>query len=131
MEGLNFDTSFLIDFQRERLKDKGRAHAFLKGNRDAVAYLSIVAYGEYAEGFTDLSSAAFISVVVSFELLPVDRKVADCYAEISRQLRLEGRLIGANDLWIAAVSLVNELPLVTGNSEHFQRVPGLRVVGYR
>lgn len=131
MGALSFDTSFLIDFQKERLKGEGVAHAFLRHHGESVAYLSIVAYGEYAEGFADRSSGAFISVVESFELLMVNRRVADRFAEISRQLRREGRLIGANDLWIAAVSLVHELPLVTGNVEHFQRVPDLQVIGYR
>jgi len=130
MGALSFDTTFLIDFQRERLRGEGRAHTFLRNNHDEVAYLSMVAYAEYAEGFADKSEAAFISVVESFELLPIDRRVADCYAEVTRQMRLEGRLIGANDLWIASVALVHELPVVTANTEHFQRVPNLRVVGY-
>ncbi len=90
-----------------------------------------MAYAEYAEGFNDLTSSAFLSVVESFEYLGIDRAVADRYAAMTRAMRLEGRLIGSNDLWIAAVALENELPIVTANQEHFQRVPGLRVIGYR
>ena len=55
MESLAFDTTFLIDFQKERKRRKpGRAHEFLKYQADKVASLSTVAYGEYAEGFDNL-----------------------------------------------------------------------------
>lgn len=131
MGALSFDTTFLIDLQRERREGGGPAHDFLRAHRDEVAYLSVVAYGEYAEGFSDRSVAAFLSVVESFELLSIDRTTADRYAEVARELRCEGKLIGANDLWIATVALQHDLPVVTANEDHFSRVPGLRVVGYR
>ena len=60
----------------------------------------------------------------SFQLLPFDRETAVRHSRISRELRASGNRIGANDLWIAAVSLANELPLVTRNVVEFQRVPG-------
>ena len=40
-------------------------------------------------------------------------------------------LIGANDLWIAATGLAYGCPVVTANQAHFERVPGLVVLGYR
>lgn len=130
MESLIFDTTFLIDFQRERkIGETGRAHRFLKNHEDKGAYLSTIAYGEYAEGFEDLYDPAFISVVESFELLSVTRKTAGRYGAIARALRSEGRLIGSNDLWIAAVALENDLPLVTDNTSHFGRVPDLQILG--
>jgi predicted nucleic acid-binding protein len=33
-------------------------------------------------------------------------------------------------LWIAAAGLAYRMPVVTRNTQHFQRVPGLEVVGY-
>ena len=42
MESLIFDTTFLIDFQRERTgKLRGGAHEFLEAHKDAGAYLLI------------------------------------------------------------------------------------------
>ena len=130
MEPLIFDTTFLIDFQRERSALPGGAHAFLEDHAEAVAYLPVTAYGEFAEGFPDRTSAAFLSVVESFELLPVTRSVADKYADVVRTLRAKGQLIGANDLWIAATALDRELALVTRNTAEFSRVPGLKIKGY-
>ncbi|MGF1657542.1 MAG: type II toxin-antitoxin system VapC family toxin [Verrucomicrobiales bacterium] len=131
MESLSFDTTFLIDFQRERKAGKeGRAHQFLVNHAEKGAYLSVIAYGEYAEGFEDPYDPSFISVVESFEIIDITRKTAEHYARITRKLRNDGHLIGSNDLWIAAVALENSLPLVTDNSSHFARVPDLRVFGY-
>ena len=44
-----------------------------------------------------------------------------------RYLSTNGLLIGANDLWIAAIAIRHEVELVTRNARHFRRVPGLRV----
>jgi predicted nucleic acid-binding protein len=132
MVALSFDTSFLIDFQHERRrKERGPAHHLLEENREAFAYISWIAYAEYAEGFERLEDPAFRSVVESFEMLSIDRLTAERYAVLTRQLREIGRLIGTNDLWIASIALQNDLPLVTSNLEHFSRVPDLRLVSYR
>ncbi len=130
MEALIFDTTFLIDFQREMKRGRDRAHYFLEHHRDARAYLPITAYGEYAEGFSDLSDPAFVSVVESFEIIEIDRSIAKRYAGITRDLRARGLLIGSNDLWIAATALQFDRPLVTRNLEHFARFPEIRLSGY-
>ena len=119
IESLIFDTTFLIDFQRERAARPGKAHSFLEENSECIAYLPIIAYGEFAEGFADRTDAAFLSVVESFELLPVTRSVADFYSRLARKLRAGGKLIGANDLWIAATAIEKDLPLVTRNTAEF------------
>ncbi len=131
MESLTFDTTFLIDFQRERKQRKhGRAHVFLETHRDKGAYLSVIAYGEYAEGFNSADDPAFVSVVESFEIVPVSRRIAARYGQTARALRTDGRLIGANDLWIAATALECGLPIVTANADPFRRIPGLVILQY-
>jgi len=130
MESLIFDTTFLIDFQRERNRKPGAAHEFLNRHRESYAWLPIVAYGEYAEGFEDRGDSSFLSVVESFEILPVIRPVADTYARIARTLRQQGRLIGSNDLWIGATAIQRDWPLVTRNLDHFSRIPGIQLMGY-
>jgi len=130
MEYLIFDTTFLIDFQRERKVARGGAHSFLEAHADAIAYLPITAYGEFAEGFANRTDPAFLSVVESFELLPVTRQTANTYAKITRDLRSRGLLIGANDLWIAASAIEKKHPLVTRNTVDFSRILGLELRSY-
>ena len=130
MEHLIFDTTFLIDFQRERKVARGGAHSFLEAHADAIAYLPITAYGEFAEGFANRTDPALLSVVESFELLPVTRQTANTYAKITRDLRSRGLLIGANDLWIAASAIEKKHPLVTRNTLDFSRIPSLELRSY-
>jgi tRNA(fMet)-specific endonuclease VapC len=82
------------------------------------------------EGFTNRSDPAFLSMVESFEPLPVTREVANTYAKITPKLRAKGRLIGSNDLWIAASAIEKNLPLVTRNTVDFSRISGLQLRSY-
>jgi tRNA(fMet)-specific endonuclease VapC len=60
-----------------------------------------------------------------FESLPFDDADADVYGRIRADLQRAGKLIGPNDLMIAAIALANDLTLVTHNTGEFARIPGL------
>jgi tRNA(fMet)-specific endonuclease VapC len=130
MEALIFDTTFLIDFQRERRQGQGNAHIFLEAHTESLALLPVAAYGEFTEGFECLDDPNLINIVDSFEILPVTQAVGTTYAQLTRKMRRQGTLIGANDLWIAATAVEKQLPLVTRNVSHFARFAGLVVLGY-
>lgn len=130
---LAFDTTFLIDLQRERSRGSvsGPTHRFLAAAPDLQLYLSPTALGEFAEGFADPEHPLLRTVRDQHLLLPIDERTALAYGRIARELRQAGRLIGANDLWIAATSVRYALPLVTANTGQFGRVTGLEVIAYR
>ena len=150
-ERVAFDTTFLIDLQRERRawhRDRkraggaaprershadvpGPAHRYLAAAPDRELYLSPTALGEFAEGFDDPEHPLLRAVRDQHLLLPIDELTALAYGRIARALRLAGQLIGTNDLWIAATSTRYALPLVTANTAQFARVPGLEVISYR
>ena len=58
---------------------------------------------------------------------PFDNSAAEAYGEIRAHLQRAGRLIGGNDLLIAAIAHTNSLTLVTHNTGEFTRVPTLPV----
>ncbi len=62
-----------------------------------------------------------------FPVLAWTREAADRYREIAAHLHQTGQPIGAMDTQIAAHALVLGLPLVTHNTRHFMRVPGLKL----
>ena len=128
-----FDTTFLIDLQKERSRGEpdGPAHRFLGADPDLELHLSATALGEFAEGFDDSDDPVLRTVRELHVLLPIDEQTALAYGRVARSLRQRGTLIGTNDLWIAAGSLQHELPLVTANAAEFGRVSGLEVVAYR
>lgn len=49
------------------------------------------------------------------------------YGEIRWELEQKGMKIGDMDLFIAATALEEDLIVVTGNGNHFSRIPGLKV----
>ncbi len=59
--------------------------------------------------------------------LPFDDLCAEHYGILRADLELAGRLIGPNDLLIAATARAHDLVLVTHNTREFSRVPGLRI----
>ena len=66
----------------------------------------------------------FISV---FEIVNFDKNAAYQYAVIRAELERKGRIIGANDLGIAAIVLANEGILITNNTDEFARIDRLRL----
>lgn len=128
-----FDTTFLVDMQRERTRGQtdGPAHRFLAADPALELHLPSPALAEFAEGFDDDDHPVLRAVRELHVLLPVDEATALTYGRVTRNLRRRGALIGTNDLWIAATSLRHGLPLVTANEAEFGRVDGLEVVRYR
>jgi len=61
-----------------------------------------------------------------FASLPFDDAAARHYAEIRHHLEVQGRVLGPNDLKIAAIARTHGLTLVSADQE-FSRVPGLSV----
>jgi tRNA(fMet)-specific endonuclease VapC len=59
--------------------------------------------------------------------LPWTGQAADRYGEIAAHLQQIGQAIGVMDTQIAAHTLVLDLSLVTHNTRHFERVPGLKL----
>ena len=49
------------------------------------------------------------------------------YGEIRWQLEGRGQKIGDMDMFIAATALEEDLVVVTGNTDHFSRIEGLKV----
>jgi predicted nucleic acid-binding protein len=124
------DTCFLIDLEREMRGGAGQAHIFLHEHASERACISWTVAGEFAEGFGDIADPACSAMLARFFVLPMDEQTAGQYARVTRTLRKQNRLIGANELWIAAAAIAHDVPLVTNNAVHFNRIPGLSVMTY-
>ena len=67
-------------------------------------------------------------VLSEFEAVPFALEEARQHARIWSGLAREGRMIGSNDLLIAATALSLGYALATLNFDEFARVPGLMVI---
>lgn len=72
-------------------------------------------------------SAQLATILGGLEILPLEHPADETYAKLRAQLERTGRVIGPNDLLIAAQALTLDLTLVTDNEREFSRVPHLRV----
>ena len=125
------ETSFLIDLEREHNRGTpGRAVAFLEQNGDARLYLPFIVAGELAAGLSLSDRSRWESFLAPFYVLASNADVSWEYGRAFRYLQENGRLIGGNDLWIAATGLAYRMPVLTRNVEHYRRVPGLDVESY-
>ena len=51
------------------------------------------------------------------EVVPVDVRSAQVWAELRVRLRDAGRRVNVNDLWIAAIAIANDLPVVSQDDD--------------
>ena len=129
--GLILDTNFIITAEREAKRGmNGRADQFLAAHPDETFCITFTVAGELACGQSAAPRADWERLCQPYPVLPWTREVSWQYGELYRSLAALGRLIGTNDLWIAATALVHGMGLVTNNQNEFQRVPGLSVFGY-
>ena len=59
--------------------------------------------------------------------LPFDDRCAEEYAQIRADLTAQGKIIGPNDMLIAAISRAHNATLVTHNIGEFSRIVGIKI----
>lgn len=129
---LILETTFLVDLERERRRGApGPAQEALARLASDRLFVTFTVAGELAAGVSLSDRPAWDSFLAPFHVLPCTRDVCWEYGRVLRHLQQNGLLIGANDLWIGATALAHGMPVVTANAEHYRRVPGLEVLGYR
>jgi tRNA(fMet)-specific endonuclease VapC len=96
-----------------------------------VLCLPIIVCGELLYGAKNSSrkrdnEKKFNSFIQSCVILNSNSLVAEEYAEIRKGLKDKGKPIPENDIWIAAICKVNEIPLVT-RDKHFKNIANLKI----
>jgi tRNA(fMet)-specific endonuclease VapC len=116
---------------------------YLKGYRNAVTLLdrllsdglavSIITFGEVYEGIyygsdPKHNEAIFRRFLKGVRVLGVTRSIARQFALIRGDLRRKGEVIPQPDILIAATAMYYDLTLVTRNTKHYARIPGLKLL---
>jgi tRNA(fMet)-specific endonuclease VapC len=127
MEAVLLDTdvfSFLIrpgdtrgDLYRPLVTGKTVALSFISV---AELYVWTVTHKWGAQKLADFEERLGVCVIV-----PYDLELCKTYARVRSGLA-PGVVIPTNDLWIAVCAIRHEIPLLTHNRRHFERVPGLK-----
>jgi len=123
--GMVVDTSIFIEFLRA--KDKTKTALFLIRDDEQI-YISSVTLYELLMGASTPDKIKDIKILTDeIPVLPFNEEVAEKSAEIYHQLRQLNMMIEFRDIFIAAICLVNNLPVKTLNKKHFDRIQELSV----
>lgn len=74
--------------------------------------------------------SGFQSLCSKSNILPLTTEIVDAASDVYAGLRKSGSLITDADILIAATAIVNGLPLVTNNTRHFGRIPGIQLFNW-
>jgi predicted nucleic acid-binding protein len=123
------DSTVLIDMWRRRRTPQRLAGLRPHLTDPVLAWQVVFEFvrGAYARGMTDFAIRQFLA---GYAVLPVTASQVWRAARIDADLNLAGLSIGVADAWIAAAALESSLPVLTRNTSHFSRVPGVQVIGY-
>lgn len=129
--GLILDTSFVIQAERESRRGLSeRTEAFLTRHTAEHLFITFTVAGELACGRSANIRRDWAQLCRPYPVLPWTMEISWQYGETYRALSSKGKLIGGNDLWIAATALVHGHHVVTANEDEFRRVPGLTVESF-
>lgn len=122
------DTNIVSDLVR---RPQGRVAAKIAeiGEQQVATSIIVAAelrYGAAKKGSPRLS-AQLEAVLGALDVIALEPPADAAYGNLRAALEKSGRLIGPNDLLIAAQSLALEMVLVTDNVGEFERVDGLKV----
>lgn len=125
------DTDTMIYFLkgREPVVENFRAHA------NTPKALSVITYGELVYGCrkSERANENLAKVRRLAELYPiidVTRAVMDSFGEIKASLSSGGVTVDDFDLLIGCTALTLDYAVVSNNTRHYEKIPGLRVVNW-
>jgi tRNA(fMet)-specific endonuclease VapC len=86
-------------------------------------------YGAFRSGQAERNIRRIRDFILTSTILSVTAETAGTYGRVKNQLKLRGRPIPENDIWIAALALQHDLDLAARDA-HFGEVEGLRLLSW-
>lgn len=123
---LLIDTSIIIEHLRKKNKRKSQLYKVIDTHNLFVSSISI--YELFAGAINDQKRKDIYDFLVLARIFPFTRETAERAGEIYRLLRDKNKLIDFRDIFIGATALIHELPLMTLNLDHFERIEGLEIL---
>ncbi len=134
---IHFDSSFLIDLQRELVRERPGVAFELIESFDAGEILGVSVHV-----VCELRAGAELTKKALAEHEAIDRLLSGLlvaypddrfpilYGRLLAATRRTGRAVASMDLLIGTAALLEDAALVTRNVKDFSKIPGLRVLGY-
>ena len=126
-----FDTDVITNILKKRpsptllarLESLPQQHQFI-----TTITISEIVYGAYKSNRPRFHLQNLEEILLPrVNVIGLDLKAGWICGRLRARLEKEGRLLPLADLEIAAIAMANDLCLVSGNTRHFSRIPGLRL----
>jgi tRNA(fMet)-specific endonuclease VapC len=123
------DTDICIYVRQKKSEKLLQRFHQLQPNEAAVSAITFgeLLYGAVKRGRMAAEREKWRELVHLLTVLPLPEGASEQYGIVRADLETKGRIIGNNDLWIAAHALAAGLILVTNNEGEFRRVKGLKI----
>jgi len=91
----------------------------------SVVTLAELRYGAACSAYPEANNRAIDDFISEITVVGIESEIARAFGTIKAYLRRQGMLIEDLDLLVAATALTLGMTLITNNTDHFSRVPGL------
>jgi len=121
-----------------KILDSDHCLALLRGHLDlrrqvaptetlAVTAISVgeLVHGVFRSSRIDENLARLGVLLAAVAVLPYDEAAARQFGRTKAELKRMGQKLGDIDLQIASIALAQDIPLITHNRRHFERITGL------
>ena len=122
------DTSIIIEHLR--LKDKTKSVLYRILDKYHLTISAITFFELQAGATTSQKENDILEILSVFDVrdLPFTMDVAKKAGEIYRNNKARNQLLDMRDLFIGATALTYDLPIVTLNQKHFDRIANLNLI---
>ncbi len=120
------DTDFLVSLLRGEPAAAKKSKEIGEPKTTMINAFELL-YGAEKSARKDTALGEVNALLESLEILDLDifgcREAARIEAELSKR----GRAVGISDVLIASIVVVNKESILTRNTEHFAKIPGLKL----
>ena len=120
---------YLCNSKSAKLDRRFRRHKQEDFTVSAITVGELI-YGVNKSKRREKNLEAILKILSPFTVLDFDSRDAWEYGEIRAELESEGKVIGGNDMLIAAQARQRKLTVITNSTREYERVSGLKVVSW-
>lgn len=120
------DTSIIIDHLRKKNKNKSRLFKIINNHNLFVSTVTI--YELFAGAADEQKKKDIHDFTALVEIIPFTYEIAEQAGALYLSLREKNKLIDIADIFIGATALAHDLPLMTLNIKHFERIEELNLL---
>ncbi len=120
------DSSIIIDHLRK--KDKSKSILYRITNKFELFISSITVFELYAGAIDELKQKDIEIILNYINVIPFDLETAKKSGAIYIYLKKKNKVIEIRDIFIATTSILNNLPLITLNVSHFEKIDEINIL---